>query len=105
MITISMHDLMQLTSLAVSWGLQEHDKDIDPSRDKMKQNEARRFLKSRGIQPGMLRRWTEAGLLHPVKTGAAQNSPTVYSKTELRKVLYNIKLKKVCNDEKDFKSN
>lgn len=98
MITVSMHDLVELSALAFAAGKQDYANDIDPTQDRMKQNEAKRFLKSRGYKPVMLRKWTDAGLLHPVKTGETQNCPTVYSKAELRKVLHTVKLKIICNN-------
>lgn len=100
-----MHDLLTLVSSAVSAGVQDYIRGTDPGRDRVKQSEAKRYLKSRGFQPVMLRKWTEAGWLHPVKNGEAQNSATIYSLAEVKKVISAVRLKIICNNEKDFKSN
>ena len=63
-----MHDLLSLVSSAVSAGVQDYIRGINPDQDRVKQADARRYLKSRGIQPVMLRKWCDAGLLHPTKT-------------------------------------
>lgn len=93
-----MHDLLSLVSLAVSAGVQDYVKGVNPDQDRIKQADARRYLKSRGYQPVMLRKWREAGLLHPFKNGEAQNSATIYSLAEIKKVISAVELKRICND-------
>ena len=75
MINVSMHDLLSLVSSAVSAGVQDYIRGISPDQDRVKQADARRFLKSRGIQPVMLRKWAE-----------------------IKKVISAIELKKICNN-------
>lgn len=98
MINVSMHDLLSLVSLAVSAGVQDYIRGTNPDRDRVKQAEAMRYLKSRGYQPVMLRKWRDAGLLHPVKTGERQNCATIYSLAEIKKVISAVELKRICND-------
>lgn len=93
-----MHDLLSLVSSAVSAGVQDYIRGINPDQDRVKQADARRYLKSRGIQPVMLRKWCDAGLLHPQKTGETQNCATIYSLAEIKKVISAIELKKICNN-------
>ena len=95
MIYVNIHDLMYLIEQAVSAGVQDYIKGTRPGEDRVKQAEARRYLKSRGIQPVMLRKWSDAGLLHPVKTGCAQNSPTVYSLAEIKAVICTTELYRI----------
>lgn len=98
MINVSMHDLLSLVSSAVSAGVQDYIRGTNPDQDRVKQADAKRYLKSRGIQPVMLRKWCDADLLHPVKNGEAQNSATIYSLAEIKKVISAIKLKRICNN-------
>lgn len=97
MINISLHDLLGLVSTAVAAGVQDYIKGIDPEQDRIKQTEARRYLKTRGFKPVMLRKWTDAGLLHPVKTGETQNCATIYSLAEIKKAISTVRLKAICN--------
>lgn len=101
MININMHDLLRLSSIAMQWAMQERDKGEDPSSDLMKQNEAKRYIKARGFKPVVLSKWAELGWLHPVKMSEAQNSPRLYSKAEILKLLYSLKMKAACDESKD----
>nr|DAZ47639.1 MAG TPA: chaperone-modulator protein [Caudoviricetes sp.] len=98
MINVSLYDLLSLVSSAVSAGVQDYIKGTNPDQDRVKQADAKRFLKSRGFQPVMLRKWCDAGLLHPKKNGETQNCATIYSLAEIKKVISAIELKRICNN-------
>jgi hypothetical protein len=98
MININIQDLLNFISLAVSAGVQDYIRGTHPERDYIKQAEAKRYLKSRGYRPVMLRKWSDYGLLHPVKTGEARNSPTLYSLAEIKKVISTVALQRICHE-------
>lgn len=98
MININMQDLTWLISHAVDAGVQEYMKGVDPSLDKVKKSQAERFLESRGYKKVMLSKWTEAGLLHPVKSGETQNCALYFSLAEIKKTICIVKAKEICNN-------
>lgn len=46
----------------------------------------------------MLSKWTEAGLLHPVKSGETQNCALYFSLAEIKKAICIVKAKEICNN-------
>lgn len=98
MIYVDIQDLMYLIESAVSAGVQDYVRGTNPGADRVKQSEAKRYLKSRGIQPVMLRKWKDLGLVHVVKTGPARNCATVYSLAEIKKVISTLRLKRMYNE-------
>lgn len=57
---------------------------IEPETDKMKQREAKRYLKRRGLDPKVLDEWTDLKLVHRRKEGEG-NSPVWYSLKEIQR--------------------
>ena len=96
---ISLQDLMQFVSKAVDAGVQAYIKSVEPSQDRIKQADAKRYIAKLGFQPVMLSKWADAHLLTPVKVGEAQNSAVWYSLAEIKNVITSIQLKKICNED------
>lgn len=97
MVEMTLEDLKRFVSDCCSAAVQDYVRGVDPERDKVKQSEAKRYLKSRGFMPVMLKRWTSIGLLHPQKTGETQNCATLYSLAELKQAISAMRLKAICN--------
>ncbi len=97
MMNVEMKDLLAFVSMAVDAGVQSYIRSVDPCSDRINQADAKRFVKKMGFQPAMLRKWSDARLLTPVKLGDRQNSPVVYSLAELKKVISSARLKTLCN--------
>ena len=96
---ISLQALMQFVSTAVDAGVQAYIKSVEPSQDRIKQADAKRYIAKLGFQPVMLSKWADAHLLTPVKVGEAQNSAVWYSLAEIKNVITSIQLKKICNED------
>lgn len=90
---------MQFVSTAVDAGVQAYIKSVEPSQDRIKQADAKRYIAKLGFQPVMLSKWADAHLLTPVKVGEAQNSAVWYSLAEIKNVITSIQLKKICNED------
>lgn len=90
---------MQFVSTAVDAGVQAYIKSVEPSQDRIKQADAKRYIAKLGFQPVMLIKWADAHLLTPVKVGEAQNSAVWYSLAEIKNVITSIQLKKICNED------
>ena len=96
---IPLQDLMSFVSQAVDAGIQGYIKSVEPNRDRIKQSDAKRYLVQRGYQPVMLRHWTNAKLLTPIKDGDKRNSAVWYSLAEIKRVMTTITLKRINNEE------
>ena len=83
-------------SAAVDAGVQAYVKSQEKASDIVKRAEAMRYIEMRGYKPVMIRKWTEAGLLHPQKDGD-NNSAVKYSMFEIKSLLASIELKRICN--------
>lgn len=57
---------------------------IEPETDKMKQREAKRYLKRRGLDPKVLDEWIDLKLVHRRKEGEG-NSSVWYSLKEIQR--------------------
>ena len=90
---------MQFVSTAVDAGVQAYIKSVEPSQDRIKQADAKRYIAKLGFQPVMLSKWADAHLLTPIKVGEAQNSAVWYSLAEIKNVITSIQLKKICNED------
>ncbi len=95
---IEMKDLLSFVSLAVDAGVQRYMKSVEPSQDRIKQSEAKRFVAKLGYQPVMIRKWSDAHLLTPIKTGDRQNSSVFYSLSEIKALISSLKLKDITNN-------
>jgi hypothetical protein len=58
---------------------------IEPARDRIKQGEARRYLKRRGLDPKVLDQWTDMRLVHRRKDGDSKNCAVYYSLREIQR--------------------
>ncbi len=96
---VRLEDLLQFVTQAVDAGVQNYIKDIEPSQDRIKQSDAKRYIAKRGFQPVMLSKWVSARLLTPVKVGEAQNSAVWYSLADIKKVICSVQLKQMCNND------
>lgn len=97
MIEITLQDLNRFVSNAVDAGIQAYERTRDPQSDRIKQSDAKRFLKSRGFQPAMLQKWVDARLVTPMKSGSSQNSAVWYSLADIKKAICIVRLKEMCN--------
>ena len=57
---------------------------IEPESDKIKQREAKRDLKRRGLEPKVLEEWVDLRLIHRRKDGDG-NQPVYYSLKEIQR--------------------
>lgn len=96
MIEVSLKDLQRLMTAVVDAGVSAYRKSQENQSDIVKRAEAMRYLEMRGYKPVMIRKWTDAGLLHPQKDGD-KNCAVKYSLTEIKSLLASIELKRICN--------
>ena len=96
---VSLENLLKFVTQAVYAGVQSYIKSTEPSQDRIKQSDAKRYIAKLGFQPVMLSKWADAHLLTPVKVGEAQNSAVWYSLAEIKNVITSIQLKKICNED------
>ena len=94
---IELKDLLSLMTDAVDAGVQKYVRSCDPNADYIKQGEAKRYLQRLGFKAAMLQRWTDSGLLTPVKTGDAQNASVIYSLADIKTLVSSIRLKGMTN--------
>ena len=94
---IELKDLLSLMTDAVDAGVQKYVRSCDPQADYVKQGEAKRYLQRLGFKAAMLQRWTDGGLLTPVKTGDAQNASVIYSLADIKTLVSSIRLKGITN--------
>lgn len=94
---IELKDLLSLMTDAVDAGVQKYVRSCDPDADYIKQGEAKRYLQRLGFKAAMLQRWTDSGLLTPVKTGDAQNASVIYSLADIKTLVSSIRLKGMTN--------
>lgn len=94
---IELKDLLSLMTDAVDAGVQKYVRSCDPQADYVKQGEAKRYLQRLGFKAAMLQRWTDSGLLTPVKTGDAQNASVIYSLADIKTLVSSIRLKAFTN--------
>ena len=94
---IELKDLLAFVTQAVDAGVQTYMRSVEPTKDQIRQAEAKRYIAKMGFQPVMLRKWSDAHLLTPVKVGERQNAPVVYSLAEIKTIISSLKLKSMCN--------
>lgn len=94
---IELKDLLALMTDAVDAGVQKYVRSCDPDADYIKQGEAKRYLQRLGFKAAMLQRWTDSGLLTPVKTGDAQNASVIYSLADIKALVSSVRLKGMTN--------
>ena len=94
---IELKDLLALMTDAVDAGVQQYVRSCDPDADFIKQGEAKRYLQRLGFKAAMLQRWTDSGLLTPVKTGDAQNASVIYSLADIKALVSSVRLKTITN--------
>lgn len=94
---IELKDLLALMTDAVDAGVQQYMRSCDPDADFIKQGEAKRYLQRLGFKAAMLQRWTDSGLLTPVKTGDAQNASVIYSLADIKALVSSVRLKTITN--------
>ena len=95
---IEMKDLLEFGTQAVDAGVQSYLRSVEPSADRVNQADAKRYIARLGYQPVMLRKWSDARLLTPVKVGERQNAPVYYSLAEIKKLISSLKLKSITNE-------
>lgn len=99
MITVSLQDLQKFVTECVDAGVQSYIRETAPSKDRIKQSEAKRYIANLGFQPVMLSKWVSERLVTPVKAGTSQNSAVYYSLAEIKKAISTITLKKLYNEK------
>lgn len=87
--------LMSFVSKAVDAGVQAYIRTTEPKKDRIKQNEALRFIARCGHKPSVLKKWENEGLLRAVKTGESRNSAKYYSLAEIKNLIASIELSKI----------
>lgn len=87
---ITLNQLRNIISASADIGVQRYIKTRDPEDDRIKQEDAKRYLEKMGYQPIMLKRWRKDNLLVPVKTGDSRNSAVWYSLTEIKELIFSL---------------
>ena len=98
---IALEDLHDFVAQAVDAGIQSYLKRMEPSSDRIKQADAKRYIARYGFQPAMLRKWVDAEMLTPVKVGDSKNSAVWYSLADIKKVICAINLKRINNENEN----
>lgn len=73
---ITLNQLRNIISASADIGVQRYIKTRDPEDDRIKQEDAKRYLEKMGYQPIMLKRWRKDNLLVPVKMGDSATQPS-----------------------------
>ena len=94
---IELKDLLAFVTLAVDAGVQSYIRSVEPSSDRINQADAKKYIARLGFQPVMLRKWVDARLLTPIKSGERQNAAVWYSLADIKKVISSTTLKQMCN--------
>ena len=94
---IELRELLSLMTEAVDAGVQSYIRSVEPTKDFIKQSEAKRFIAKLGYKPVMLQHWVNKHLLTPVKTGEAQNAVVLYSLSEIKTLISTLRLKDITN--------
>lgn len=100
MITMSVDSLDRLITLAVDAGVESYMRSIEPDCDNIKQGEAKRLIKKYGFKPAMLKKWADARLILPVKTGE-RNAAVWYSRREIKRLMVKLKSREIGYDDMD----
>ena len=87
---ISLNQLRNIISASADIGVQRYIKTMEPESDRIKQEEAKRYLEKMGYQPIMLKKWRKDNLLVPVKMGDARNSAVWYSLTDIKELIFTL---------------
>ena len=87
---ITLNQLRNIISASADIGVQRYIKTRDPEDDRIKQEDAKRYLEKMGYQPIMLKRWRKDNLLVPVKMGDSRNSAVWYSLTEIKELIFSL---------------
>ena len=87
---ISLNELRNIISTSADLGVQRYLRTLDPEKDRIKQEEAKRYLEKMGYQPIMLKKWRKDNLLVPVKMGDSRNSAVWYSLTEIKELIFSL---------------
>ena len=87
---ITLNQLRNIISASADIGVQRYIKTRDPENDRVKQEDAKRYLEKMGYQPIMLKRWRKDNLLVPVKMGDSCNSAVWYSLTEIKELIFSL---------------
>lgn len=96
---IALEDLHEFVAFAVDAGIQGYIKRIEPAADRIKQADAKRYIARYGYKPATLRKWVDAKLIAPDKTGDKPNSAVWYSLADIKKVIASICLKQINNKQ------
>lgn len=95
---IPLEELHAFVAQAVDAGVQAYIRNVEPTADRIKQADAKRYISRLGFQPAMLRKWVDARMLTPIKVGERQNSAVWYSLADIKKVICAIRLKRINNE-------
>ena len=87
---ISLNQLRNIISASADIGVQRYIKTMEPESDRIKQEEAKRYLEKMGYQPVMLKKWRKDNLLVPVKMGVSRNSAVWYSLTDIKELIFSL---------------
>ena len=96
---LTLQELSAYTSRAVEAGISAYKASLRPADEMVKQSEAKRFIAQKGLRPAMLKKWVDAGLITPRKTGEKQNATVLYSLSEIENLLASCNLKNLCNEQ------
>lgn len=74
--------------------------DYDPSQDKLRLSEVKKWLKFRHVEYKTFQSLVDMGLIHTRRLGVAVNSPLYYSKAEIQKAFATMRVNKLFVNDK-----
>lgn len=95
MLHLTVKQLQDIISQAVSQGLQMYEKSLDPLSDRLTKAEARKYIVRMGYSVALMKRWEDKGLLRGTKSGDSYNSPVYYSLSDIKGLISAVKAKEI----------
>lgn len=96
---MSLEELMHYTTLAIDAGVQSYMRGQEPTTDRIKLSDAKRYIRRMGKPVSLLDAWERNGLIRSEKTGEAKNAAVWYSLTDIKTLLASTELKTICNNQ------
>lgn len=91
---ISLYQLKEIISEMTEVGYMRAIRQYEPTEDEITQREVIRWFKILGIEPSMLTRMENEGIVKGKRKGMGKNSPKYYSKVGIKEALASLKINK-----------
>ncbi len=97
---IAIEELGGIIADFVRVGYNSAVRDYDPPQDMLRQSEVKKWLKFRHVEFKTFQSLVDKGLIHVKRSGAAVNSPLVYSKAEIQKAFATMRINRYFVNDK-----